>query len=142
MIGKNDYDDIIELHHHVSPERTHMSAIDRAAQFSPFAALTGHDAALQETARLTDRKTELDESEKEIINEKLMSAAVGLTEISIEYFQPDSKKQGGVYLNTIGCIKKIDSYRNEIIMSDGKKIPVECVRNVLIYDKLFFEKNL
>ena len=134
MNSENNYDDIIGLPHHVSANRSHMAVSDRAAQFSPFAALTGHDAAVQETARLTDRKTELDENIKEIINEKLIASALGLSEICIEYFQPDGRKSGGVYLNTVGFIKKIDTLKSEIVMSDGKRIPVNCIRDVQIID--------
>lgn len=137
MSEEKIYNDIINLPHHVSANRPHMSAVDRAAQFSPFAALTGHDAALRETARLTDSQTELDDSEKEIINCKLRMVISEKTEISIRYFMPDSKKSGGAYLNTVGYIKKIDAFNNAIIMSDGKVIPVECIRDVEVVDQNF-----
>ena len=89
------YDDIINLPHHVSAARPQMSMMDRAAQFSPFAALTGYDAAIKETARLTDQKIELDDYEKEEINDKIQLIAEHLGEdfeIVITYFQPDGRK--------------------------------------------------
>lgn len=143
MSEEKNYNDIINLPHHVSANRPHMSAVDRAAQFSPFAALTGHDAALRETARLTDSQTELDDSEKEIINCKLRMVISEKAEISIRYFMSDSRKSGGAYLNAVGYIKKIDAFNNAIIMSDGKVIPVECIRDVEVVDQNFkkFAKN-
>ena len=92
---KNQYDDIINLPHHVSSKRKSMSMLDRAAQFSPFAAMTGHDLAIKETARLTDQRKELDENEKNILDEKLrivVEQIKSLQEIEIVYFQPDELK--------------------------------------------------
>lgn len=127
------YEDIIELPHYVSPMRKKMAMIDRAAQFSPFAALTGHGAAISETARLTVDKAELDECEKSIINEKL-SMLHNLQElnprISVFYFLPDSRKQGGAYLTAEGSVDKINAESGELIMLDGKVIPVENIRDI------------
>lgn len=133
MNRENKYNDIIDMPHHQSAKRHGMSMIDRAAQFSPFAALTGHSAALQETARLTDNRTELDEGEKAIINEKLqmiMNVIAEEPEAVVTHFEPDSKKSGGAYLNTVGRIKKIDTFKHEIAMTDGRIIPVEHIRDI------------
>ena len=122
------YDDIINLPHHTSPKRPRMSMIDRAAQFSPFAALTGYDAAVKETARLTDRRIELDEYEKAALDERLQliqEHLKELPEITITYFKPDERKDGGAYLSVTGSIKKIDAYEKCVVMTDMQKIPVE-----------------
>ena len=122
------YDDIINLPHHVSSTHPHMTAIDRAAQFSPFAALTGYDTAIKETARLTDEKIELDESMKEALSDKLQSIADRLKEhpeVAITYFQQDAKKNGGAYVAVTGTVKKIDKYERVVVMNDGKAIPID-----------------
>lgn len=129
----NEYDDIILLQHHVSKTRPHMAAIDRAAQFSPFAALTGHSAAVKETARLTDAKVELDENMKDILGNRMQIIADRLKEqpeIEVTYFQPDSRKNGGSYITTIGMVKKIDEYEHTIVMIDGTTIPIDEIVNI------------
>jgi len=123
-----EYDDIINLPHHVSATRPHMTAINRAAQFSPFAALTGYDAAIKETARLTDERVELDEYTKDILNDRLQIIADWIKEhpeIAITYFQPDAKKNGGAYVTATGTAKKIDIYERVVIMTDGMVIPID-----------------
>ena len=130
---KNSYDDIINLPHHVSATRPQMSMIDRAAQFSPFAALTGYDAAIKETARLTDQKIDLDDYEKEEINDKIQLITEHLGEdfeVVITYFQPDSRKAGGAYVDAVGIVKKIDEYDRVIILQDGKKIPIDDILDI------------
>jgi hypothetical protein len=110
-----------------------MTAGDRAAQFSPFAALTGYDAAVKETARLTDEKLELDESMKEALSGRLQIIADRMKErpgISITYFQPDTKKSGGAYVTAIGTVKKIDEYERVVIMTDGTAIPIDEIINI------------
>lgn len=127
------YDDIINLPHHVSATREKMPISDRAAQFSPFAALTGYDAAIKETARLTDERIELDESRKTILNEQLqivMERIQERPEITVTYFLPDEKKVGGAYANVTGCIKKIDEYERTVIMIDGTKIPIDQIYEI------------
>ena len=125
------YDDIIRLPHHVSSSRPRMSAIDRAAQFSPFAALTGYDTSIKESARLTDARIELDDSQKEEISEKLRLVTGQLdAEIKITYFLPDTKKTGGKYVLAAGAVKKVDEYERMIIMGDGKQIPIDEVIDV------------
>lgn len=121
------YDDIINLPHHTSSKRPRMSMIDRAAQFSPFAALTGYDAAVKETARLTDRRIELDEYSKAALDERLRLIQEHLKEypvITITYFLPDECKDGGAYLSVTGTIKKIDTYEQHLIMTEGQIIPI------------------
>lgn len=127
------YKEIINLPHHVSEKRPHMSMIDRAAQFSPFAALTGHDAALDETARLTDTFIELDEDEKQIIGEKIRKLIDNIeekTEITVIWFRPDEKKDGGAYLTVTGHLKKADILKHEIIMNNGTVIPMEFIYEI------------
>ena len=125
------YDDIIRLPHHVSSTRPRMSAIDRAAQFSPFAALTGYDTSIKESARLTDARIELDDSQKEEISEKLRLVTGQLdAEIKITYFLPDTKKTGSKYVLAAGAVKKVDEYERMIIMGDGKQIPIDEVIDV------------
>lgn len=122
------YDDIIHLPRHVSKARLHMAAIDRAAQFSPFAALTGHGAAIKETARLTDERVELDEHMKDALSHRLQIIADRLKEhpeIAITYFQPDAKKSGGAYVTAISTITKIDEHERFVIMTDGWVIPID-----------------
>lgn len=121
------YEDIIHLPHHVSTKHPQMALIDRAAQFSPFAALTGHGAAIQETARLTDKRIELDENQKEQLDFQMQILQQKLSEqpqIIVTYFCPDEKKSGGAYKNTSGIVKKIDSYQQEIVLLDGRHIPI------------------
>ena len=133
------YDDIINLPHHVSATHPPMTAGDRAAQFSPFAALTGYDAAIKETARLTDKKLELDESMKDVLSRRLQIIADWMKkrpEISITYFQPDMKKSGGAYVTAIGTVKKIDEYERIVIMTDGTAIPID---EIISIDGRIFE---
>ena len=124
------YDDIINLPHHTSPKRPRMSMIDRAAQFSPFAALTGYDAAVKETARLTDRRIELDEYSKAALDERLRLVQEHLKEypeVTITYFQPDERKDGGAYLSVTGSIKKFDAYEKCVVMMDKQKILIDVI---------------
>lgn len=127
------YDDIINLPHHVSKTRPRMPVADRAAQFAPFAALTGYEAAVKETARQTGKRLELDEYVKEALNEKLRIIAdrlEGCPEISITYFLPDSNKAGGTYVTATGLVKKIDAYKQIVVMADGIKIPIEEISEI------------
>lgn len=124
----NSYDDIIHLPHHVSKTRPQMPILDRAAQFAPFAALSGYDAAIRETARLTDERLELDEHMKSALSDKLKMIAERIDErpeISITYFVPDEKKDGGTYITAAGTAKKIDEYERIVLMDDGTAIPID-----------------
>lgn len=128
------YEDIINLPHHVSKNRQSMSMMDRAAQFSPFAALTGYDAAIEETGRLTEARIILDESEIQILNEKMRFIEEHIGErpqVSVTYFQPDAKKDGGEYVVIMGVVKKIDTYEQQIVMTDGVKIPIEDIIEIV-----------
>lgn len=132
---KGKYDDIIDLPHHVSKTRQRMSMIDRAAQFSPFAALVGYEDAVEETARLTDKKIELTEESKLSISEKLRTvsenAEDGMT-VRITYFVPDKKKEGGEYVTALGAVKYIDEYDRIVIMADKTFIPIDQIWDVEI----------
>ena len=127
------YDDIIDLPHHVSANRAHMSMIDRAAQFSPFAALTGYEDAVKETGRLTEEKIGLNEAEINQLNNKInfIQANSDLNPIvSITYFVPDVRKDDGLYTTVIGIVKRIDTYDKSLIMTDGNIIPIEDILQV------------
>lgn len=122
------YDDIINLPHPTSAKHPRMSLYDRAAQFSPFAALTGHDAAIEETARLTDEKVELSEDMIARLNEKLsliMKNTGAEQMVTITYFVPDKRKSGGAYVSHSGIVKKIDEYERTVIMMDKTIIPIK-----------------
>ena len=119
------YDDIINLPHHRSKTHPHMALIDRAAQFAPFAALTGYGDAIDETARLTDGRPDLDEQQLAELNERLLQImAQPNAVVSITYFIPDEKKSGGRYEQAEGVIKKIDEIAKVIVMDGGEKIPL------------------
>ena len=121
-------DDIINLPHHVSKKHPQMSLHDRAAQFSPFAALTGHKAAINETARLTDEKQILSEDVIAKLNEQLnlIKENIGTnTIVTITYFVPDDKKSGGAYISNTGVVKKINEYNHTVVLTDKTVIPIE-----------------
>ena len=132
---ENMYNDILYLPHHRSKERIPMSLHDRAAQFSAFKALSGHEEAVIETARLTDEIIELDETVIGRINETLYDISQHLSEkwsVSITYFKPDELKLGGSYLTDLGIVKKIDSIEQIVIMDNGIKIPMEQIISIEI----------
>ena len=128
--GEHCYDDIINLPHYVSTKHPHMAPLDRAAQFSPFAALTGHEAAIKETARLTEERLEFEEDEKELLDAKLQIIREHLTEkpeVTFTYFEPDKKKSGGSYVTVSGRVKKMDLYGRRIIFEDKTEILMDDV---------------
>ena len=130
---KDLYEDIINLPHHVSKTRPQMPMSDRAAQFAPFAALTGYDAAIKETGRLTDERIELDEEASTALDMKyqlLMDALDDEPEVTITYFQPDERKAGGKFVSAVGAVKKIDDFERRITMRDGAKIPMDDVLSI------------
>ena len=132
------YDDIIHLPHHVSARHPQMSLMNRAAQFSPFASLTGHGAAIQETARLTDSFVELEEDQKEQLDEqllKLREEPARNPEVEAVYFQPDARKDGGAYVTIRGTVKKIDGYRRRILFTDGTTVPMDMLFSIEIIDE-------
>ena len=121
------YDDILNMPHHVSSARPHMSMHDRAAQFSPFAALTGYDDTVRETARLTDEKQELTADRISDLNQKiafLKEHAEERPEITVEYFIPDDKKSGGEYVTISGKFRRIDEYNHNMVFASGEEIPL------------------
>ena len=122
------YEDILYLEHHVSKKHPQMSIYNRAAQFAPFAALSGHGEAIAETARLTEGKIELDDYEKLKLNEKvyiLQERIAEVPEVCITYFCPDEKKTGGTYLTISQGLKKICPQERLLIMADDTKIRME-----------------
>ncbi|NLL76062.1 MAG: hypothetical protein GX235_02280 [Clostridiales bacterium] len=127
------YDDIIDLPHHVSDTHPHMAIIDRAAQFSPFAALTGYDTAIKETARLTDERMELDEYVKDLLSDRLQiitNRIKELPQVKITYFQPDQKKEGGSYAIATGIVNKVDLYGRILIMAGGNRISIDDIIDI------------
>ena len=135
------YENIIDLPHQVSKSRPRMSRLDRAAQFAPYSALSGYEAAVRETARLTDRKTELDDYEKEKIDQTLndlLASEVGV-KASLTFFCPDRKKEGGSYITLTGEIYKIDGIERKIIMVGGEEIMLDDLVNVQKIEKFACE---
>ena len=133
----NDYEDIINLPHHQSNTRPHMSLHDRAAQFAPFAALTGYDDDVKEARRLTDGKPELDENQLTELDQMLTELTKRISEhpeIIITYFEPDNKKDGGAYITFIGRLKKIDNYKRIFVFEDGREIQICNIINMDVLD--------
>ena len=130
MCMNNRYDEIMGLPHHVSKTRPQMPMSDRAAQFAPFAALTGYDSAIKETGRLTDERIELDEEALTALDRKyqlLMDTLDDAPEVTIIYFQPDERKAGGQYVSATGTVKKVDTFGRRILLQDGTRIPLDSV---------------
>lgn len=128
-----NYDDMINLPHPISTKHPRMSMEDRAAQFSPFAALTGHEAAIAETARLTDARPKLDESRKMELNDRLQIILAHISlkpETVITYFVPDAKKAGGSYHRVSGTIKKLNEAAQTIVMENGTAIPLNDILEI------------
>lgn len=129
------YDDILHLPHPTSKRHPRMPIVDRAAQFSPFAALTGHKAAIEETARVTDRRIELDEDAKEQLDQTLQLLLERIDEqpeITVTWFSPDKKKAGGQYHTATGKLKRIDTQESRLILTDGAQIPLEDLLRIRI----------
>lgn len=134
------YDDIIDLPYPLPglPTRPRMSIQDRAAQFAPFAALSGHGAAIRETARLTDRRIELEEDQLVILNEqlqKIMDRVGERPEVSVLYFKPDGKKDGGAYVTVTGRVKKIDEIEHVVVFVDKTAIPIGDILDISYPDE-------
>ena len=141
MDAKNPYADILHLPHHQAADRKHMSMYDRAAQFSPFAALTGFDGVIAETGRLTDRKIELSESDKVLLDQKLtlideVIRAGQHPEITVLYFTPDTRKTGGAYQEHTGSVRQIDPIERTIVFladngrSAGMIIAIDDIKEI------------
>ena len=127
------YDDIIRLPHPTSAKHPRMPISDRAAIFSPFAALTGHAAAIAETARLTQRKVELDEDARAELDRRqavLLEHIAQQPEVTVTWFQPDERKDGGAYVTTTGRLKKFDEVRRVLVLTDGTAIPLDDVTEI------------
>ena len=138
MRMNNRYDEIINLPHHVSKTRPQMPMSDRAAQFAPFAALTGSDSAIKATGRLTGESIELDAEALNDLNMRdqlLVDALDEEPEVEITYFKPDERKSGGEYVTVTGTVKKVDDFERLITMQNGTKIPMD---DVLAVDWDFF----
>ncbi|KFJ08381.1 hypothetical protein [Bifidobacterium tsurumiense] len=132
------YDDIIELPHHQSRSHPHMPIGNRAAQFLPFAALTGYEEALQETARRTDERVQLDPDEQEQVNAALQSVLSndsGAKRVAITYFVPDKRKSGGSYQQATGVIRHCDAERGELVLQEGDRIPIADILRVTVLDE-------
>ena len=133
----HDYDDIINLPHYEPKHHPRMSMWNRAAQFAPFAALTGYDAAIRESGRFTDGWAGLSESGNEEMNRKMELIVSILPEhpsVTIEYFVPDEHKAGGSYQTYTGNVRRIDEYEQMMVMTDGKKIELGMISNITITD--------
>ena len=129
----SDYDGIINLPHHQSKNHPHMSLHDRAAQFAPFAALTGYDDAVKEASRLTDSKPELDENQFAKLNLKLEEFSEHISEqpvVCITYFEPDERKEGGGYATFTGKLRKIDKYNMQLVFANGKVIKISDITEI------------
>lgn len=127
------YEDILHMPHHVSANRPRMSMPDRAAQFSPFAALSGYEAAIQETGRLTDSRIELEPDEAAVLDEKirlLQKRQEEQPEITLTYFVPDEQKPGGAYVRVTGRVSRIDPQEQRIRMTDGTSVCFQMLRTV------------
>lgn len=127
-MNNRKYDDIIHLTHPTSAVHPPMPVAARAAQFSPFAALTGYDAAIAETARLTDARVELDEVRQSELNDRLQVIMARIEEnplVTVTYFKPDERKDGGSYVQVNGHIKKVDTCGHMIVMMDGTRISMD-----------------
>lgn len=127
------YTHIIDLPHHVSKVRPQMTMYQRAAQFAPFAALTGHSAAISETARLTDKKIELSDNECELLNQKIMQLLAHLNEhpyVSITYFIPDTHKEGGRYATHTGTIRSWEEYEQRLTFDDGAQLKANVIIDI------------
>lgn len=129
---KHPYDDIFDLPHHVSERHPQMSMYNRAAQFAPFAALTGHNAAITEAARLTEAEEELSESDAEVLNRKLayLQSLDEKPTISVTYFVPDDKKEGGSYHTATGIVKSVEPDKGVLQFEDGTGIPVIRIKDI------------
>lgn len=138
---RHPYEDIIHLPHHQSATRPHMSLYDRAAQFSPFAALTGFDGVIAETSRLTDQKIELSEYERALLDQKLSRIADELRkgnhpEITVIYFVPDPLKAGGAYEEYTGRVRSINAVEKCVVFlaenrrSAGKRIRIDGIAEI------------
>ena len=130
-----EYDDIINLPHHVSKTHPQMPMMNRAAQFAPFSAVAGHDAAIREAGRFTDGWIDIADSGYEELNRKMELLVSRLSEhpmVTIEYFLPDQHKSGGSYNTVSGNVRRIDEYERIIELMDRRKIPIDFIKNLTL----------
>ena len=130
-----EYDDVINLPHHVSKTHPQMPMMNRAAQFAPFSAVAGHDAAIREAGRFTDGWTDIADSGYEELNQKMELLVSRLSEhpmVTIEYFLPDQHKSGGSYHTVSGNVRRIDEYERIIELMDRRKIPIDFIKNLTL----------
>lgn len=133
------YDNIINQPHHVSKNHPQMTMHQRAAQFAPFAALSGHSDALSESARITDEQMELSDYEKSILDRKLALLTEHISEhpsVTIERFIPDQHKDGGAYTSYTGVVKDWDNYERALVFEDGTRININTISNIQLYGRL------
>ena len=142
---KHPYEDILHLPHHVSKAHPQMPLMSRAVQFSPFAALTGYEAAVEETARLTDEKLILDEGQRQLIGERLSFLDAHLKEgpgVIVTYFLPDGRKAGGAYLCAAGRVRKLDPIGETLVLDSGQTIPFDDIYSLeVVSDEQSFHQE-
>lgn len=134
-MNSHQYNDIINLPHHISKNRPQMSLRDRAAQFAPFAALTGYDEAVRETARLTDRKEELSDEDIALLNQQIQLLIENIKshpQVKITYFVPDERKDGGRYETITATVRRIDTFEKLIVFDDKTKLSIDQISNIQI----------
>lgn len=132
-----DYSDIIDLPHVEPFNRQRMPMQARAAQFAPFAALTGHGAAIEETARLTEDEIDLCEDDRSLLDRKmneLLSHFEERPQVTFTYFEPDALKKGGCYKTLTGIVQKVDDYTNSLTLEGGKRIEIQHIRDIIILE--------
>lgn len=137
------YEDIVNLPRHISKVHPQATMADRAARFSPFAAISGYEDMVKEAARVTEARIDITDATKELLNEKLNMIIEFLDEepeVTITYFEPDKKKDGGAYISITGTVKRIDEYERIVLMSDDKKIRIEEI--YAIESDLFYSLGL
>lgn len=133
QVDPHRYEDIIQLPHPVSRSHPPMSRLNRAAQFAPFAALTGYNGQIQEAERITERKLELNEDTIALLDETLQQIQAHMDDhpiVEVVYFQADERKEGGKYLTKRGNVKKIDSYECQLVFLDGTRISLMNIANL------------
>ena len=132
------YGDILGHSYPFPLRHARMPVEDRAAQFAPFAALTGYGAAIKETERYTERRIQPDEESVEILNRRLEFIREHISEkpeVTVTYFQPDLKKEGGKYMTVTGTVKKIDTFRHRMLLKDETEIPFENLWEIVFQEK-------
>lgn len=137
------YEDIVNLPRHISKIHPQATMADRAARFSPFAAISGYEDMVKEAARVIEERIDISDATKELLNEKLNMIIEFLDEepeVTITYFEPDKKKDGGAYISITGTVKRIDEYERIVLMSDDKKIRIEEI--YAIESDLFYSLGL